>query len=229
MSFREEELRENPYFVRAGSELGAIEFGMPKMFSKSATKTPVPAKAPAQAKAPASTWSMPKMFSKSPAKQPVPPTAGAPVKVVSTHATPPEFSDSKGNPLSLGDPSLAPKMLLRLDYKEPVTDLEKMMATSEKPDIMFRKLQLKYSLTPNHLTAVPCDWLYKGQPVHTCLVLKGGRLMICLASGDLKKLGGYSRFWIPFNIKDYMTNESITKAISVPLNYENALWFTKQV
>jgi len=74
MSHQEEALRENPYNVRSGSELGAMDsmFGklsVPKMFSKSATKAPVPASAaaqaaPAQAKAPASRWSMPTLCSK---------------------------------------------------------------------------------------------------------------------------------------------------------------------
>jgi len=104
-----------------------------------------------------------------------------------------------------------------------------MQAKSDKPDIMFRKLKLKYSLDPNRFTAVPCDWLHKGQPVYTCLVLKDGRLMICLASGELKKMGESFSFWKPFAITDYMTNEPIIKAITVPIKYENAVWFTKQV
>jgi len=142
-------------------KLSVHKLSVHKMFSKSATQAPVPAKAPA------SKWSMPKMFSKSPSKQPVPAKAPAPVKAVSTNATPPEFSDLNGNPLSPDDPSIVPKMIIRSDYKQPVTLLEQMQAKSDKPDIMFRKMKLKYSLDPNRFTAVACDWLHKGQPVHT--------------------------------------------------------------
>jgi len=201
-------LRENPYMVRSGSELGAIDglfsipklsvpkLSVPKMFSKSATKAPVPANAAAQAKAPAK----------------------APVH---------EFTDLSGKQLLIGDKSMGPKMVLKKGYTAPASgDWEgELRETTKNPNLMYDTVQRKFCLSADCKKALACDWRHKSLPVYACLVLKDDILMLCFVDGDITKVYSY---WKPFAIKNYITNDSITKAITVAKNWPKVLWFTKE-
>jgi len=252
MSHQEEALRDNPYFVRAGSELGAMDgmFSVPKMFSKSAIKPPAQAKAPAQAapapaKAPANRFSMFKMFSKpsdpsSASKSSGPasksrgmlanmirktPNKAIPRPPLPTFTgTPPEYCDLYGNVLSAESDLIVPKMLYNADYNKPRTASELEQEKDSDPDKLYKKMIKKYKLNDNRFFAEPCDWLHKGQPVYTCLVLNANRLLICLFSGNLREMFDS---WVPFAITDYITRKPIHETLRLSLSNKKDLWFSR--
>ena len=80
-------------------------------------------------------------------------------------------------------------------------------------------------MSQDRKTAIPCNWLFDGQPVYTCMVLEADRLLMFYAKGDLKKMGKIT--WSPFDGTNFITKEKITKAMQVPVGVPRALWFIK--
>ena len=227
MSSREEELRENPYFVRAGSELGAMDgmFSMPKLSvpKLSVPKLSVPKLSVPKFSVPK--LSVPKMFSKSAPKAPAP-AAPAPAKAPAKEPVP-EFSDLSGKPLSSTDKSHGPKMFYKKGFTVPapgdlVAEAREITTT---PDLMYYRVQKKFCLTSDYKKALACDWLHNKKSVYSCLVLKNNILMLCFIDGDLNEA---KMFWKPFAIKNYITKDSIRQAITVAKNWPKVIWFTKQ-
>jgi len=217
MSHREELWRENPYIVRSGSELGAMDgmfsmpkLSVPKMFSKSATKTPAPAKepaqaAPAQAKAPASRWGIPSLYSKA-----------------AVH----EFTDLSGKTILIGDKSMLPKIFGKKGYTAPPpNDLIATMRDNPKiPHLMYDAMQRQFCLSADCKQAVACDWLHNSLPVFSCLMLKDDILMLCFVDGNLPavRVG-----WRPFLKMNYMTKQAIKTSFLIPKKFPKVMWFTK--
>jgi len=104
-------------------------------------------------------------------------------------------------------------------------DIEKLAENTKNPKSMFTVLQNKYKMSKDRKNAVPCNWLFDGQPVYTCMFFKADRLLMLYAKGDLNKMGKIT--WIPFDGINFMTKEKIYKVMQVPVGVSHALWFVK--